>query len=265
MQQGVSGELLAVPLADDEARQHIDVGVAKMRAAVIDQHPEIREHLGHRTIALLGAFRRQHRLERAQDVQRPAAQWLSLVKRNAQQVADDADRNRRREGLDQVDLAAGVHRVQQSVDERAEARFHCGNVPLADCAHDGPPHARMHRRIVEDQARRVMLEERRRAEFCAELLFLVRAEAFEVTIYARDVLVSREKPGAVGHVPDRLVVAECAIIRVRVGVEIRRKPGQVEARRERSRIVGSTGVGYRHRSSLLQGAVAKSRTRLART
>ena len=105
-------------------------------------------------------------------------------------------------------------------------------MPLADGADDRAPDARVQRRIVEDQARRVVLEERRRAVFGAELLFLVGAECFEVPIHRHDVFVAGQEPGAVRHVLDRLVVAQCAIIWVGIGVEVGRKPGQIEAGRE---------------------------------
>ena len=97
--------------------------------------------------------------------------------RNAQQIADDADRNRRREVVDEIDLrvSRSSPRAMPSTSLTRPGSIG-GDVPLADGADDRAPDARVQRRIVEDQARRAVLEERRRAEFRAELFFLVRAE-----------------------------------------------------------------------------------------
>src|SRR6266567_4843433 len=83
--------------------------------------------------------------------------------------------------------------------------------------------------IVENEARRVVLEQRCRSELGAELLFLVRAESLVIAVHRHDVVETAEKPRSVRHAFHRLVIAQCAIIRIRIGVEIRWKLRQVEA------------------------------------
>ena len=78
------------------------------------------EHLAHGLVAARFDGRGQHRLERAEDRERPAAQRLALVVRHAEQVADDLDRDRAREGGDQVDFPGRGHAVEQAVDELHE-------------------------------------------------------------------------------------------------------------------------------------------------
>ena len=157
MQQLALGKRLGPVLTDDEARQYIGVRVAQVRAALVDERLQIRQHVGDRAVAPGRALHCQHRLERAQNVQRPAAQGPALVVRNAQQIADDADRNRRGEVVDQIDVAFVAHGREQAVDQLDETRLHGGDMPLADRADDRAPDACVQWRVVEDQARGVVL------------------------------------------------------------------------------------------------------------
>ena len=67
-------------------------------------------------------------------------------------------------------------------------------MPLRQCAENRAAHARMQRRIVEYETRRVVLEERRITVFGRELGFLVRAECLRIAVDGHDVVVAREKP-----------------------------------------------------------------------
>ena len=62
---------------------------------------------------------REHRLERAQDGERPVAQGPALVARHGQQIADHLHRHGRGEVGDQIGAALGLAmRVEQAVDQR---------------------------------------------------------------------------------------------------------------------------------------------------
>ncbi len=180
---------------------------------------------------------RQDRLERAEDRERPVAQRAALGVRHREQVADDLDRDRGRERVDQVDRrAAGglaVHRVEQRVDAGDQRRLHRGDVTRRQRAGDQPSHARVQRRVVEHEARRVVLVERRVAVLRPELLVLVGAEARRVLVDRDEVGVARQEHGAVGEALDRVVLAQRAIRRIRVVVERRVEALQVERGRDR--------------------------------
>src|ERR1022692_1486413 len=136
MQQLVFGEGLAVGLAHDEARQNVGVRVAQVRTAIIDQDFQIREHVGDCPITPGRALRREHGLQRAQNLQRPAAQRRALVVRNAEEISDNSDRNRCRKRLDQIDLPRVAHRREQAIDQRDQAGLHGGDMALAYRADD---------------------------------------------------------------------------------------------------------------------------------
>ena len=101
----VSVSCAALVLAVDQPRQHILLGIARAAAALVDQALQIGGEVAHRIVAERQLLRRQHRLERAEDRERPAAQRAALGMRHAEQVADDLDRNRGGEILDQVGAA----------------------------------------------------------------------------------------------------------------------------------------------------------------
>src|SRR5215472_11384501 len=87
----------------------------------------------------------------------------------------------------------------------------------------------MQRGIVEDEARRVVLEQRRGSELRPELLLLIRAEQLVVAVDRDDILVAGEQPRAVGHALERLVLAQRPVVGKGIGVKIRRQRLQVEA------------------------------------
>ena len=115
------GELAPFMLAGDQPRQQILLRIARIAAAILDQSFQIGGKLAHRVVAELRLLRRQHRLERAEDRERPAAQRTAIGMRHAEQVADDLDRNGGGEILDQVGAALSLHRVEQPVDQRDRA------------------------------------------------------------------------------------------------------------------------------------------------
>src|SRR5438477_2810619 len=113
MQELVFGKRLVVILAQDEACQHIGVRLAQIAAALVDQRLEIGQHLGYGSIAFRRPLRRENGLERRENGKRPAAQRLPLFRWNAEQIADDPDRNRRGELLDEIDLRLVRHGIEK--------------------------------------------------------------------------------------------------------------------------------------------------------
>ena len=216
-----------------------------MNAALVDECLEIREHVGHGGVAAAAAVGREHRLERAEDSQRPAAQRAALRLRDAKQVPDDSDGDRRGKVFDQVDLAFLRHRVEQAVDQRDEPGFHRRDVALRQRAHDRAPHARMQGWIVENEARRVVFEQGRGPELRPELFFLVRAERLRIAIDGEDVVVARQEPRAIGHRPHGVVLTQRPVVRVGIVVELRWQTPQVELTGDLARLIG--GELQRHR------------------
>ena len=123
--------------------------------------------------------------------------------------------------------------VEEPVDEAHDAVLHAGDGARIEGAGEEAPDARVQRRVVEDEARRVMLVERRRAVFGAELDGLVRAEDLRVLVDALDVGVARDQdlPGI--EAVDRIVLAQRRIIGVGVVVEAGRQALEAEAPRHR--------------------------------
>ena len=64
----------------------------------------------------------QTRLEGTQNVERPLPQWAALIARYAEQVTDQIDRQRRRQIGNQVDLAAFLRIIEQTLDQRLDTR-----------------------------------------------------------------------------------------------------------------------------------------------
>jgi hypothetical protein len=85
------------------------------------------------------------------------------------------------------------------------------------------------RRVVEDEAGRVVLVQRARAVLRGEFLVLVRAEGRSVLVDGDDVGVAGQEDAAVRHAPDRLVLAQGPVGRERVVVEVVGQALQVEA------------------------------------
>ena len=118
------GQPLAVLFAFDQARQHVGVRITGVLPALVDERSQVREKFGDGAIARFGALRGQHRLERAENRQRPAAQRRTLAPRHAQQVADDFDGNCGGEIVDQIDVALVGHPIEQRCHKRRQSRLH---------------------------------------------------------------------------------------------------------------------------------------------
>ena len=86
---------------------------------------------------------------------------------------------------------------------RSHALLHARDRALVHCAQKRPAHARVDRRVVEDQAGGVMLVERRVAILRQELRLLVRARG-RIAVHRRDVVVACQEDAAVGKYLDRL-------------------------------------------------------------
>ena len=147
----------------DQPRQHVGLGVERRLRALRDQAFQVGQHSAHRQVAARLRFFAQDRLQRTEDRERPVAQRRALGMRNAEQVADDADRNRARKSLDQVDgfagLGARLQRIEQATDQLQQTALHGRDVARREGARDQAAHARVQRRVVEHQAGGVVLEQ----------------------------------------------------------------------------------------------------------
>ena len=92
--------------------------------AARDEIAQISLEIGDGGHAALELLPRQHRLQRAEDFQRPVAERRALVLGDAEQVADQLHRDRGGEVRDQVDRAALGRGIEQAVDQRLDARLH---------------------------------------------------------------------------------------------------------------------------------------------
>src|SRR5690606_10391243 len=136
------------------------------------------------------------------------------------------------------DALAFLHLVQQTVDELHDARLHPRYRPLAERPEDQAAHARVQRRIAEDETRRVVLVERRAAELGRELDLLVGARAF-APIDDGDVVVPGEEEASVAQRAHGIVRAQRRVIRIRIVAEPLRRRSQLEAARD------ALGIGAR--------------------
>jgi len=203
--------------------------------APVDEIAQIGLELRHGCNAagkLLGA---QHRLERAEDRQRPAEQRAALVRRNAEHVADELHGNRGGEILDQVDRAAvGAARqrtVDQPIDQRLDARLQRREHARRESRRQQLAHAAVIGRIVEHQAGGVVLVEQAVGEVGSKVVSLVRAPGFGVAIDRGAVVVAAEEIRPVRHAMDRIVLAQCAVERERIGQERGIEPLEIEGER----------------------------------
>jgi hypothetical protein len=122
LQQLGVGEPLAVRLAFavDEPGQHVDCRIARVLSPVGHQVIEIGQELDHGLVAARLLVGRQHRLERPQDGQRPAAQRPAVGLRHRQQIADDLNRDGGGEIVDQIGGPLLGNGVEEAVDERTD-------------------------------------------------------------------------------------------------------------------------------------------------
>ena len=170
----------------------------------------------------------EHRLERAEDGERPSAQRATLILRNPQHVADKLHRNGGGEIGNEVDLAALGRALQEAVDQRLDARLQGTQCPRRERRREQPAHPRVIGRIVEDEARRVMLVEQAVGKIRPEVEPLVRAPGVHVPVHRKAVVIAGEEAGPIGHAMDRVELAECPVGRIRVGEEFSAQPAQVE-------------------------------------
>ncbi len=77
--------------------------------------------------------------------------------RNTQEIADDLDGNDGRELRDQIGSALRLDSIQQGIDDVHESVLHLGDGSRRQGTRDDPPNSGVERRIIENQARRVML------------------------------------------------------------------------------------------------------------
>jgi hypothetical protein len=238
-------------LAGDEARQHVDLRVAGLAAAALDEALEVEQELANARLpssscSPLGAGSRAPRI--ASDQSRSGARSSSGTASRLPMISTGIALAN--EG-DQVDLGARRARgddVEQAVDALDEPALHRRDVARRQRSRDQAAYPRVQRRVVEDQARRVMLEERRRTVLGQELLALVRAEGRAVLVDGDDVGVAAQEDAAVGHPLDRGVPAQGAIRRVRIVVEALGQALQVE-------VVGEVAVvGHGAESTVWPGA-----------
>ena len=219
LQQFDFGEPFAVRLAGDEPRQHITLRMPRPFPPACDQRREIGAELVHGSVPLREGLRRDDRFQGAENIERPLPQRPALGVRNVEQIADHLHGDGDRIILDEIDDGLVTHRVEQAVDEADQVRLEVSDDAGRQGPIDEPAHARVQRRIVEDQARRVVFVERRVAELRLELHLLVGAEAHDVLIDALHVGVARKEETVVRQVADRLCFAQIAIGRIRIVVE----------------------------------------------
>jgi hypothetical protein len=72
-----------------------------------------------------------------------------------------------------------------------------------------------------------MLEQRAVAVLRKELLALVRT-GVGIAVHRRHVVIARQEDAAVGEDLDRLATTQALVVAVRVVIEVRRRPAQVE-------------------------------------
>ena len=176
----------------------------------------------------------------ASDQPRSGAAFLV---RHAEQVADDLDRNGGGEILDQVDTPFAFHLRKQTIDQFDQPNFHLGDGARRQRARDRAPHMGVQRRIVEHQARGVVLEQRRVAVFRKELDLLVRRIGLGVLVERLAIVVPGDEIAAVRHAMHRIMLAQGAIIGIRIVDEIGRQALQVESARGIRRLarIGKSG------------------------
>ena len=231
VQQLRLGQLPAVALALDQAREDIGLVVAGMPRAVGDEPAQVGEEVGDRAVAALEQGGVRGGFEGGEDRKRPAPQRLAVGLGHVEQVADDLDRDLGREVVDEVDLAPLGEGVEEVVDEAHHAGLHAHDRALVERAQHQAAHAGVQRRVVEHEARGVVLEQRGIAELGAELGLLV-GQRVRVAIDGHHVVVAREEHAAAVQFVHRVVLAQGGVVRIGVVEEGRRDARQLEFARE---------------------------------
>ena len=205
--------------------QIADQIVARPRPAVGDHAAQ---ELGELPQAALGAFmtvRAVHRVEdEGEDVFRPAGEVAAVLVRDAEEIADDAHRQRTREALDEVELALRCELLRQLVDEGRDPAAHALHRAGAEGVVHQLAHPRVPRRIDEHDPAGQHLEGRPLA-----FRHAVRAAALEVRTHSiggqarvaervAHVVVAEHEPGAEALVAvQRRGFPQGRQVRVRVG------------------------------------------------
>jgi hypothetical protein len=114
------------------------------------------------------------------------------------------------EVLDQVDVAGLAHPVEQPIHQRLEAGLHLGDRLRRQRTDDQAADPGVQRRVVEHQARRVVLVEQRVAVLRLVFGLLVGAEQRRVLVDVLAVGIPRQQDAAVRHAPDRLALPQRA-------------------------------------------------------
>jgi len=92
-------------------------------------------------------------------------------------------------------------------------------------------HARMQRRIVEHQARRVVLEQQPCSVLGRELALLVGGKSLRVLVDGNAGGVAGQKISAIRHSMDRARIAQRVVVRIGIGIVVTGQPAQVESMR----------------------------------
>ncbi len=177
----------------DQLGQDLALVVALLAHAPFDEIVQIALEVVDRRGAARELLGGQHRLERAEDRQRPVAQRPAFVGGHAQHVADELQRDRRGKIRDQVHAALRGGAIEQPVDQRLDARLQRLQRPGCEGRRQELAHPAVVGRIVEDEAGRVVLVERARAEVGPEIDLLVRAPGLGIAIDGRTVVVAAEE------------------------------------------------------------------------
>jgi hypothetical protein len=244
MQLCISSSSLRLPCASplQQARQHVDFGVARAAPAFGQQSAQVAQELHDGGVGAVQQRAGRRRFQRRQDGKRPLAQGCALGMRHREQVADHLDRDLRGEVLDQVGRGVGGQRVEQVVDQPHQAGLHARDRPLVQRAHQDAAHTGVQRRVAEHQAGRVVAVDRRAgAQPCRELQRLVGAR-LRRAIDRQHVVVAGQQH-AVGCQPvPRPCTAQRCVPGVGVVDEAGRRVGQREGRQ---RGVGRGRQGHR--------------------
>src|SRR3989442_1213913 len=199
------GEAVAGVLGREQRGQDLAGIRARAPPPVGDQPAEVALELVNGAAARLEAPGAGLRLERAENRERPAAQRPALLPRHPQHVAAELDGQRGGEVLHDVHPTPGGGAGEEPVREADDTRLERGKRPRSERRGEQLPDARVVGRIAEDDARRVMLVERARAELRRELHTLVGVPREGGLVDGGDVIVAREEgralPAAVHRVP----------------------------------------------------------------
>ena len=99
----------------------------------------------------------ENRFQSTKNGQRPSAQRPAFIVRDAKHLADQLDRNRRGKVGDEIDLAAAGGSFKQVVDELLDPALQRAERAGSECRCQQLTHTAVIGRIVEHEARGVML------------------------------------------------------------------------------------------------------------